>query len=146
MKSLNHRSSLDAFHELDCKEDQRLQEVLQCVENGCLNLIALKFTAGVLIFAVDPDADTVEVSYEEANAFNDSGLVHAGALAPWSALIGQPFGWGWVTINQQGYQDGVLLSFGGLQPSVLLVAAAASLRIYGIKDMTNGTVPSSDKG
>ena len=132
MKAVNSQSSLDAFQELSQKEDQRLEEVWQRVEDGCRELIALKFSAAVLTFAVDPDADTVEVRCQEAETLDSSGLSRADAVAPWSALIGRPFGWGWVAINQQGYQDGVLLSLGGLEPSVLLVAAASSLRVYAV--------------
>ena len=139
MKSLNCQSALDAFQELAQKEDQNLEDVLQRVEDGCLDLVALKFSAGVLTFAADADTDTVEVRYEEGEAFDFSRLTRATDLTPWSSLIGQSFGWGWVTINQQGYQDGVLLSFGGLQPSVLIVAAASSLRVFEMKDVTHGT-------
>jgi len=146
MKGLNRQSSLDAFQELALKERQRLEEVWQRVADGSLDLVVLKFSAGVLALAVEADADTVEVRYEDAGAFDDSGLVRAGAVAPWSTLIGESFGWGWVATNQQGYQDCILLSFGGLQPSVMLIAAASSLRIYGVKELTSGTVPSSDKG
>ena len=131
-------SSLDAFRELGLKADQRLEEVWQRVDDGCLNLVVLKFSAGVLTFTVDADTDTVEVRHEEAEAFDFSGLIRASDLTTWSSLIGQSFGWGWVTINKQGYQDGVILSFGGLQPSVLLVAAASSLRVYAMKDVTEG--------
>lgn len=131
-------SSLDAFRELGLKADQRLEEVWQHVEDSSRDFIALKFTAGVLVFAVNADTDTVEVRHEEAEPFDFSGLIRASDSTPWSSLIGQSFGWGWVAINQQGYQDGVLLSFGGLQPSVLIVAAASSLRVYEINVTPGG--------
>jgi len=35
---------------------------------------------------------------------------------PWHGLIGETFGWGWITINQQDALDGILLSFGELLP------------------------------
>ena len=137
MKALKSQSSLDAFQELAQKEDQKLEEVWQRVEDGCRELIALKFSEGVLTFTVDPDADTVDVRCLDADAFDPSGLVPAPATAPWTALLGRSIGWGWVAINQQGYQDGVLLSFGGLEPSVLLVAAASSLRVYSVNESAN---------
>jgi hypothetical protein len=137
MKSLNSQSCLDAFQEMTLKEDQRLEEVWQRVEDGCRELVALRFPTGVLTFTVDPDADTVEVRYQDAETLDLGGLVRVSALSPWSSVIGRPFGWGWVAINQQGYQDGVLLSFGGLEPSVLLVAAASSLRVYAVNEAAN---------
>lgn len=137
MKALKSQSSLDAFQELAQKDDQKLEEVWQRVEDGCRELIALKFSEGVLTFTVDPDTDTVEVRRLDAEAFDPSGLVLAPATAPWTGLLGRPFGWGWAAVNQQGYQDGVLLSFGGLEPSVLLVVAASSLRVYAVNELAN---------
>jgi hypothetical protein len=134
MKGQNCGPSLDAFHEVALKEAQKLDEVWQRVEDRCRELVALKFSAGVLTFAADADTDTIEVRFQEAETFDASGLVQADATAPWSSLIGRPFGWGWIVINQQGYQDGVLLSFDGLHPTVLLVAAASSLRVYSVNE------------
>jgi len=134
MKSLNCQSALDAFQELTLKDEQRLEAVLQRIEDGCRNLVALKFPAGMMTFAADADSDEVEVRFQETETFDPSGLARADTVAPWSSLIGRPFGWGWAAVNQQGYQDGVLLSFGGLEPSVLLVAAASSLRVYSVND------------
>jgi hypothetical protein len=134
MKGLHRRSSLDAFQELSLKENQRLEEVWRRVEDGCRDFIALKFSAGVLAFSVDDDDDTVEVRCQETETFDPTGLDRADAVAPWSSWTGKPFGWGWVAINQQGYEDGILLSFGGLEPSVLLVAAASSLRVYAVSE------------
>jgi len=145
MRGLNRQSALDAFQELALRDDQRLEEVWQRVASGCRELIALKFPAGVLTFTADPDADTVEVRCQEAETFDPSGLVRADN-PPWASLIGRPFGWGWIAINQQGYQDGALLSFGGLEPSVLLVAAASSLRVYAVNELANGSIAANDKG
>ncbi len=137
MKRLNSQSCLDAFQELTLKEEQRLEEVWQRVEEGCRELVALKFSAGVLTFEVDADTDTVEARFQETEAFNPAGLTRADADAPWLSLMRRSFGWGWVAINQQGYHDGVLLSFDGLEPSVLLVAAASALRIYTVNEAVN---------
>jgi hypothetical protein len=134
MKNMHSQSGLDAFQELTQKEEPRLLEVYQRVQDGCRDLIVLKFSSGALTFAGDPDADTVEVRYQETETLDLRGLDRATALAPWSSLVGRPFGWGWVATNQQGYPDGVLLSFDGLEPSVLLVAAASSLRVYLVKE------------
>jgi Family of unknown function (DUF6334) len=129
MNSVHCQSCLDAFQELSQKDGQKLEGVFQRVEDGCLDLIALRFPAGMLAIAADADTDTVEVRYHEAETFDKAGLVRVSAHPPWSSLIGQCFGWGWSTINQQGYQDGVLLSFDGLVPSVMLLVAASSFRV-----------------
>jgi hypothetical protein len=50
----------------------------------------------------------------------------------WREFVGQPFGWGWAVMNQQGYSDGVLLSFGGVTPQVLLEVIASSLKTHRI--------------
>jgi hypothetical protein len=47
---------------------------------------------------------------------------------PWRNLIGQAFGWGWITINQQDALDGILLSFDGIIPLVMLNVIASSIK------------------
>jgi len=43
------------------------------------------------------------------------------------------FGWGWLTINQQGYIDGDMLSFAGITPRLLITVVASSLKVSGIE-------------
>lgn len=147
MNHLKHQLSLDAFEELTRRGTQRLEEVWQRVEDGCRERIALKFTTGVLTFAADADDDTAEAACQDVETFDPAGMDRADGLAPWASLIGRLFGWGWAAINQQGYPDGVLLSFDGLQPWVLLVAAASSLRVYAVQEAdakpTNGAASAS---
>jgi hypothetical protein len=47
----------------------------------------------------------------------------------WSGLIGKPMGWGWLVVNQQGYLDSVLLSFGGVVPEVAIIVVASALKL-----------------
>lgn len=47
----------------------------------------------------------------------------------WKSVIGKSFGWGWITINQQGYCDGLLISFEGTHPQLLLTGMASSLAV-----------------
>jgi hypothetical protein len=72
------------------------------------------------------DDDTVEFWTEETAAVIAG--IDASKSQPWCGLIGKPFGWGWVAINQQGYCDGILLSFGGIDPQVMLNVIASSTK------------------
>jgi Family of unknown function (DUF6334) len=36
--------------------------------------------------------------------------------------------WGWITINQQDALDGILISFGGISPQVMLNVIASSIK------------------
>lgn len=137
MKLEIRQTSLDAFHELSSKNEQTLENVFEVVEDKCREAIALKFSAGVLVLTVDADNDTIEVRFQELVSFDPAGFKSVKARSPWRSLIGQSIGWGWVTINQQGYQDGVLLSFDGLEPSVMLAVAASSLRVYSIGEVVS---------
>ncbi len=134
MRPSSCQSALDTFHELASKEEQKLEGVFQRVEDSCRDLIVLRFASYALSFLAELDYDTIEVRCQEADAVDVSGLKSVDAVSPWSSLIGRPFGWGWVAINQQGYQDGVLLSFGGLKPSVLLMVEASSICVFAMSE------------
>jgi hypothetical protein len=43
------------------------------------------------------------------------------------SLIGEAFGLGWITTNQQDALNGILLSFGGIRPQVMLNLVASSI-------------------
>jgi hypothetical protein len=92
---------------------------------GVIDQIALEFDSRFLVIRCNASDDTIDLSIPEE--FLDANSV--GHLEPWSELIGKRFGWGWVTINQQGYLDGVLLSFDGITPTLLIMAIASSLHI-----------------
>jgi hypothetical protein len=46
----------------------------------------------------------------------------------WDRFIGKAFGWGWVTVNQQGYCDGALLGFDGISPNISIEVMASSIK------------------
>jgi hypothetical protein len=58
---------------------------------------------------------------------------NALAVASWKELLGKECGWTWVAINQQGYCDGVMLSFDGIVPTVLLHVIASSIEVFSIR-------------
>jgi len=72
--------------------------------------------------------DTVDFQFADATNL-PLDRVDVSHLPPWKDFVGVPFGWGWVTVNQQGYCDGMLLSLGGIFPQVVLSVIASSIKI-----------------
>jgi hypothetical protein len=133
MKGQTSQTALDAFQELATSDALALLSVHERIVDGCRELIVLKFRDVMLSLGADADTDTIEVRCQDSDSLDLSGLDRVDAQQPWAEVIGKDFGWGWVTVNQQGYQDGVLLSFGGLDPSVLLSVTASAIGIYSIR-------------
>ncbi len=100
--------------------------VWRVYDEGCVARVILDFDQLSLIIEARPEDDTVEIRTEEVNPIGKAG-VDASNSDLWSSFIGKQFGWGWATINQQGYCDGVLLSFGGITPQVMLNVVASSI-------------------
>jgi len=115
---------LEAFHAID---GQPLTSVAEVYEDGCLTGIVFTFERNALTVAANAEDDSVELSVT-----NPSGRPPAHDVSdkePWVAFIKEPFGWGWLTFNQQGYCDGVLLSFRGTIPNLVLSVEASSFSI-----------------
>jgi hypothetical protein len=117
---------LSIFHDVN---GLTLEFVRRSETDGLRDRIILAFRSKNLILQAVEDDDTVEfwtsVSFD-ADATNGQNVSH---LHPWKELIGREFGWSWVAINQQGYLDGVLLSFAGIEPRVFVTAVASSLKV-----------------
>ena len=115
---------LSVFHLIS---GQPLQAVWQVQTEGCLGEFLFSFGSNTLSVSVVEEDDSIEISAsvatDSANRFDVSGQ------EPWSMFLGKPFGWGWLTVNQQGYCDGVLLSFGGIMPQVMLNVVASSIKV-----------------
>jgi hypothetical protein len=100
-----------------------LKTVRQTITEESITVIRLDFGSKALIIEAEED-DTVTISIRD-------GLPQDGEInnqQQWIDLIGKPMGWGWVTVNQQGYLDGVLLSFDGVIPQLLITVVASSLK------------------
>jgi hypothetical protein len=122
------RPVLEAFHAVD---GQPLTSVSDVYEDGCLTAIVFTFERNTLTVAAKAEDDSVELSVT-----NSSGRPPAHDVSerePWVTFIREPFGWGWLTLNQQGYCDGVLLSFRGIIPQLVLIVEASSLSVGTIK-------------
>jgi hypothetical protein len=126
------QKNLDAFYSLSSGTAELLRDVYERETDQCLDGLILVFTTKVLVFEANEDDDTLSVYSKSAAAFDSRGLSRKTDSRIWQPLVGKAFGWGWVTVNQQGYCDGALLSFNGLTPTVLLEVTASSITINGV--------------
>lgn len=92
-------------------------------------IIFLDFGSKCLAVRADGEDDTVEFWSLDPGLSGSIAKSDASGMFPWKAFIGREFGWGWVTVNQQGYLDGIVLSFGGITPQVLITVVASSLKV-----------------
>lgn len=105
-------------------QGKKLLDVRLSYFEGSLTDVTLDFDSLSLIIKADPTDDTIEVESQQPSS---SG--HSQVQPPWSSLIGKQFAFGWVTINHQGYCDGVLLSFKDFVPQIALTVSASSIKI-----------------
>src|ERR1700748_2344083 len=108
---------------------QPLRAVWQIRAEGSVEKLVLDFDAQALVVSADENDDSVEVGISTAARFHCADRLDVTNLPPWNGFIGKPFGWGWVTVNQQGYCDGLLLSFGGIVPQLVVNVVASSIKI-----------------
>jgi hypothetical protein len=108
---------------------QPLRAVWQFVLDDCLDRVILDFDSVSLVIASNPDDDTIQFWVVNKAQVEHTGGVDASQQQHWQKLIGKQFGWGWLTINQQGYSDGLLLSFGGMIPQLVLNVVASSIKV-----------------
>lgn len=122
------RPVLDAFHAV---AGERLTSVSEVCADACLTRIVFAFESNTLMFAAHAEDDSVELSVIEGSGRLPAH--DASEREPWVRFINEPFGWGWLTFNQQGYCDGVLLSFRGIIPQLVLTVEASSFSVGTIK-------------
>jgi hypothetical protein len=136
-----YHDSLDCFYALASTGPERLGAVYEKVTQNCRVTLALRLTTKMLCFTADANHDTIRGRLENARCL-DTTWRRLDAKKPWSALIGAAFGWGWITINQQGYCDGVLLSFNGHLPTLLLSVVGSSITIRRLVEEDESITPS----
>jgi hypothetical protein len=122
-------SLLSTFHEVNGLALLRVQET---GAEDCLVEVTLDFGATALVLAANEQDDSIDLRSANATATVPNAPDEATATGPWGNYTGKQFGWGWITINQQGYLDGVILSFEGITPQLLVTVAASSLQIQQI--------------
>jgi hypothetical protein len=106
-----------------------LQTVWQIQDETSLARIIFDFDQLSLIVSADANDDSVDLEFGNQTNLDKTGYVDASQLRPWKDFVGLPFGWGWITVNQQGYCDGLLLSFGNIVPQLVLNVVASSIKI-----------------
>ncbi len=117
------RPVLSPFHEVDgCP----LKGVWETSIDDDLESIQLEFEPGYLNIDVDRTDDTLNIGISRERRQDSECASHR---APWKQQIGKSFGWGWIGVNQQGFLDGVSLSFGSVVPQFSITAIASSLRL-----------------
>jgi hypothetical protein len=91
----------------------------------------LAFGMDGLFFACDEDLDKLTLRFEELSDIED--VEDLTTDAAWNRFLGKEFFWGWLTINQQGYNDGALLSFDGVVPEIGLNVVASEFEVLEIR-------------
>jgi len=126
---------LSGFHSM---ESRALHAVWKVYTEASLDRLILDFGLVSLIIVADENDDSIDITVAETVDMSSTGGVDGSNLEPWKSLIGESFGWGWVTVNQQGYCDGLLLSFGGIVPQLLINVIASSIKV--------GTITGTEQG
>ena len=121
---------LSVFHSIS---GQPLQAVWQIYTQGSLDRLVLDFAQTSLTVIADENDDSLDLKVAATTDPRSLGAVDVSDLGPWQLFIGQPFGWGWLTLNQQGYCDGALLSWGGIVPQIVLNVRASSIHAESIE-------------
>ena len=121
------------FHKID---EQVLRAVWRVYFEQSLDKIILKFDHDSLSIEAVSDDDTITLQIISNTNLNLEDAIDGSLSEPWNTFIGQSFGWGWITINQQEAVDGVLLSFRGIVPQIILNVMASSIKENKIKKIT----------
>jgi hypothetical protein len=130
-----------------CRFDlQPLRAVQRHLNGGWLDKIRLEFDDESLLVEAEPDYDTITVRHISNNEDSTVDWLDASNSEPWSCFIGKPFGWGWLTINQQGYHDGVLLSFDGIEPGIILNVMASEIYEATVNPLIRTKLSSNENG
>lgn len=122
-----------AFHEAN---GLPLRAIHTRQPNGSVDQISLDFSSKTLIIRADADDDTIEFWISKLDERDAMGWQDQSQGSLWNTFLGQTFGWGWVTINQQGYCDGILISFYDIVPKLSINVAASSLHISTLTSIT----------
>lgn len=123
---------LDTFQALS---GHPLRRARHFYDAASLNAVVLDFGNLFLTVTTEKDDDTIEFSVGSADCEVNKSIDVSNA-PPWASFMGAPFGWGWVTVNQQGYTDGLIMSFGGIVPQIMLSVMASSIKESTIKELS----------
>jgi hypothetical protein len=107
-----------------------LKDVLEKVVYDCRDQLILNLGDCYLQFGVDIDTDTITSQFQDKPFRVKRGYASIQDAMPWKQFVGKECGWTWFGWNKQGYLDTVLISFDGIEPSVLLQTIASSIKIF----------------
>ncbi len=127
------RQVLSTFQTIDDErgdDESPLRNVWYIRNDSCLEQVVLQLGDMFLVVAANQDDDTVILS--TALSFDTTTAENVSTSGTWHDLIGKSFGWGWATVNQQGYCDGIMLSFSGIEPKVCLNVIASSIKVAAV--------------
>lgn len=112
------------FHEIN---GHPLRAVWRVYKEQSLYKIVLEFDQTSLVVEAEAYDDTIVFHLVSNNDSDIHGWIDASHSELWSGFIGKTFGWGWIIINQQDALDGILLSFDGITPQLMLIVMASSI-------------------
>jgi len=118
-------SILMQFHRIS---ERKLRAVWHVYDESDLDKAILVFDEESLVIEAEPDDDTISFQIIRNDVSDKERWLDPSTSEVWSKFIGEPFGWGWITINQQDALDGILLSFAGITPQRLLTVVASSIK------------------
>jgi hypothetical protein len=114
------------------EEPYVFKNVFEKTTNGCRDEIVLDLGEGGLRIGVDINYDTLLFRFQ-SRPFKPTGRwVSLRNSEPWKKHVGQECGWTWLAVNQQGYLDTMLISFDGIEPSIMLQAIASSIEVFAV--------------
>jgi hypothetical protein len=116
---------LSPFHLIDVS---KLLAVSHVYSEGSLDTLLLDFGEIRMLVKADENDDTIDFIVAQTVDLGGVEAVDVSHQEPWSKVIGKSFGWGWALVNQQGYCDGILLSFEGVSPRIILNVMASSIK------------------
>lgn len=116
----------------DREEPYVLQDVFERTVEGCRGELVLQWDSGYLLFHAESDTDSLETDHHEGVFASADEYRSLRSRAPWREHIGKCCGWTWLAVDQEGYWDGALLSFDGINPCVLLNVTASSINVFSV--------------
>jgi len=126
-----------AFLDFSAAEEQVLHAVYQRIEDNCRDVLALQCSTNTMLVMANSDDDTIAVYCRLTSELGTEGLQCVSSTSPWAELLGRELDCGWVSTNQQGYCDGVVLSFGSLTPTLMLYVIGSTIRLMRVTSISS---------
>jgi hypothetical protein len=109
--------------------EEPLRDVRYIYADGSLDRIILYFGSRLVEVAADGTDDTIDFSVRECGNEAGGEGPPEKRVQTWAKFLGKPLFWVWVMVGQGGYLDGLIISFGGMIPDVLLTVVASSIKV-----------------